>query len=198
MKKIAIDVVLIPPDNILEKCIELHNSCKLKRFQLWKDDFVPHISLTLMGIYENDLDSIIEIISHIDFKTFNISLTGISSRVKEEWEYNMIDVDVDKSLQSLHENITEIIYPFFQISDTPKMIIDWEKTWWDTSSKQWINTFYWEHAFQKYNPHITLWCYNLDFSHINFPISFKCSRLCIFQVWNSNTCRKLLWEKNSS
>jgi len=195
VKKIAIDIALIPPENILDTCIALHNSCEIRRFQLWKNDFVPHISLRLMWIYEKDLDEVIKIVSRTDFRNFNISLTGVSSRKKQDWNYNMIDILVDTSLQSFHEDITKITSPYSQIADTADMIVEWDKTWWDESAKRWINNFYTDHSFEKYNPHISLWCYNLDYSHIIFPIIFECSRLCIFQVWNVNTCRKLLWEK---
>lgn len=196
MEKIAIDIALIPPENILDMCIGLHNSCKNQRFQLWKNDFIPHISLRLMWIYERDLDKVIEIVSQIDFTTMSICLTWIGGRQKEKWYYNFINIDVDNNLIKLHQEITNKTLIYFKEADNSKMLVDWEKTWFDESAKRWINNFYTEHSFKKYNPHISLWCYDLDYSHIHFPVSFECSRLCIFQIWNINTCRKLLWEKN--
>jgi len=197
MKKIAIDIVIIPPENIIEKCIALNNSSKIRKFQLWKNDFVPHISLTLLGIYEKNLNTITKIISQVDVEPFPIYLTWIGSVKKEKWDYHIIHINTSEKLKELHKYITQETLAYFEKADTPEMIVAWKETWWNESSKKWINNFYTEHSFEKYKPHITLWCYNLNTPLIDeFPIKFYASKICVFQVWNSNTCRKLLWEKN--
>ena len=66
MAKIAIGVAIIPPDEILNLCIQINQEAfknNKGRFRISKTDFIPHISLALGCIDEKNIDEIINIIT---------------------------------------------------------------------------------------------------------------------------------------
>lgn len=58
MTKIAIDIVLLPPEEIMNKAIEINQQLADDGIKLNKKDCLPHISLCMGVISEEDLPEI--------------------------------------------------------------------------------------------------------------------------------------------
>ena len=83
-QKLAVDVVLLPSEEIVDKAIELNKEL-IKKFDkkiiLNKENCLPHISLAMGCINENDLPAIEKILEEIakQFPLLNLTLVNAYS-----------------------------------------------------------------------------------------------------------------------
>ncbi len=116
MSKIAIDIVLLPPDDVMDICIDL---CKKfpdynnDRVSLNKINNLPHASLFMGIIEENEIDKIINKIESItkEYKSLNLTIPQITYKKRpDDTESYFLEIEKTKELQNLHKQNTKNNY----------------------------------------------------------------------------------------
>ncbi len=194
MSRKAVDVVLLPVNAVTNKAIEL-NAELVERFGrkivLDKKSCLPHISLAMGCIDENDIASIDEILHSIakECPPGNLKISGIkSSRNSAGENVSVLEVEKTDELQSLHETVMEKLLSYFSYNVTADMIYGDEEV--AETTMQWIKNYREKSSFEKFFPHITIGYGELD----SFPYSaeFAVSRLALCHLGNHCTCREIL------
>ena len=105
MAKIAIDVVLLPPENIMDNAIEINKQFADDPIKLNKENCLPHISLCIGVLEEENFPKIEEIINEISkqFSKLFLTIDKISSK------HACFEIKNNEMLQKLHEEITKTI-----------------------------------------------------------------------------------------
>ncbi|MBU4369808.1 2'-5' RNA ligase family protein [Patescibacteria group bacterium] len=184
MSKIAIDIVLLPPENIMDKAIEINNELIDDPIKLNKENCLPHISLCMGVIEEKDLLRAKEILNKIgkDFSKLSLTINKINS------ENTCFNIKKDKKLQKLHETVITRLSPCLSYDATidmcffpPPIVLE---------TLFWINNYREKFSFENFHPHITLGISKLSDKELN--INFVASKVAICHLGNYCTCRKIL------
>ena len=196
MNKIAIDLVLLPPQEIMDLIIDINKKAAKKcqaRGPLAKDDFYPHISLAMGTIKEKDLLKVEKVVKKIAqrYSSLNIELNQLKSILKKDGSKSYaLSVKKTPTIQKMHEELMKALLPFFSYDATVDELFKKEGE--ETKAPSHLNEFQ-EHSFSKYYPHVTLRCKEVEPIHL--PINFKASVVAICHTGTEGTCRKILWEK---
>jgi len=197
MAKIAIDIVILPPADIMELSIK-QNSEMIKKHKpeqvLDEDNCMPHITL-LMGIVdENDLEKIKSILFDIskDFSALNLNITRDYDSGRPDGSRGSTCFEIKKSeeIMKLHTMIVGRCKPFLSYDGTVDMMFKPEEV--DELSLHWVNNFMDNSIGDNYTPHITLGLGDVE--GVEYPIKFSTSRLAVCHLGNFCTCRKILDE----
>ncbi len=189
MSKIAIDIVLLPPEDIMDKSIEINNKLNEDPIKLNKENCLPHISLFMGAVEEEEeLSKIKKIVDEIATQFSKLSLT--ISRIN--YEDCGFDIKITKDLQKLHETIMTKLNNYLTHDATTDMCFSplpvVEKALF------WINNYKENSGFKNFHPHITLGISKIDGKELN--IKFIASKLAICHLGNYCTCRKILHSVN--
>ena len=191
MSRIAIDIVILPPEKIMDLVIAINKEEARKgnsKGELNKIDFLPHLSLAMGTIEEKDLEKVKDIVTKTskEFKTMNLILSEpyyvISSDQKKAYALKI----KGKQLQKFHELLMKRLDSFLSFDATKEEIYNQE------SEPAYINEYKEIGCFKKYEPHITVRCEELSYK--TKEISFFAKRVAICHVGISTTCRKILFE----
>jgi hypothetical protein len=184
MSKIAIDVALLPPDEIMDKAIAI-NSQHGPRFSLNKEDRLPHITLSQAVVKVSDLG---EAEAKLQAIASEFSPLRLTARLAERPSI-LFEISPTKQLQDLHEAIMDSFKKLvFYDAKTEYFYDDVVRE----SSLDWVRNFRTDAAYKKYYPHISLAVTKpVKGQH---KVSFAVNRLTICQLGNYNTCRKILVE----
>ena len=196
MKKIAINVVLLPPDPVMDMALEWNQMlCKVRpaNIALGKLQYLPHISMVMGCIREDQLAQANTLLQSISSQHSALSLQVPNIRtVKAASGNNIITLDINptRELVAIHESIVNIFQPLLTqdadesaINDVPPISPD---------AIAWINHYIPDQCFDNFWPHITL---GFGDPPPTFqPISFQGSRLAICHLGNYCTCRTILVE----
>ncbi|MHC4126540.1 MAG: hypothetical protein ACYSRR_08850 [Planctomycetota bacterium] len=136
----AVDVVLLPEEAIVDMAIKA-NTKLVENFGsaivLNKEDCLPHISLAMGCVDEEDIASIEKILRSIakenplrSLTVLGIQTTGVGSNAVSAFK-----IERTKELQSLHETVTERLAPYFSYDVTADMIADAEV---ERRTLQWV------------------------------------------------------------
>jgi 2'-5' RNA ligase len=196
MKRFAIDVVILPPDNITDVAIEynkLLRASSTENIDLGKTRYLPHISL-LMGCLSADQLDVVTTRLHAVAKEHKILELSISNiRTDNSAVHGVVSFEIARTeeLVSLHESIVNSFRPFLtqdteasDLADPPPI---------KNSTLQWINQFVPDACFENFWPHITLGFGEYGGNHLT-PISFQGSRLALCHLGNHCTCAEVLAE----
>ena len=196
MKRFAINVVLLPPDPVMDLALEWNQVlCKSrsKNIVLNKKDYLPHISMAMGCLSANQLEHANTILQSMATQHHALELRVPHIRTVETASGDSVitfDIDLSPELTGLHESIVTAFRPLLTQDVTEADINDLPPI--DTSSLEWINHYIPHHCFQHFWPHITL---GFGAPPRNFkPCSFQASRLAICHLGNHCTCRKILGE----
>lgn len=187
MSKLAIDIVLLPPDEVMDVCIKINPN-------LNKIDRIPHISL-LMGVTtENEIENIKEKIKKIaNTAPLKLEIPELVFFQRPDGTTNCyFKIKKDDNIQSLHETIIEQVSPELLYDASLEMFYKDKNETLDQLSTFWVNKFLKEFSLENFNPHITLKTSQAEYN--NLPIKFTTTRLAICQLGNYCTCRKILYE----
>src|SRR3989344_9151906 len=119
MGRIAIDIVLLPPEEAESKAIFVNGELIKKNpdnLILNKNGGTPHISLCMGVIDERDLSKVENSLKDIlrDFGSFFLRVEGAKSKINPLGKIsNSFEIAKDNNLQRLHEEIAKKISPFF-------------------------------------------------------------------------------------
>jgi 2'-5' RNA ligase len=193
MTKIAIDIVLLPSEEVMDRAIAANRELLTQnpdKIILNKENCLPHISLAMGCISQSQMSDAEEILSSIatNYKNETLKFIGFSTSTNSIGEkVTVAIIEKTKLLQSLHEDIMTKLAQYLSYDITENMLVS-EKV--DESTLLWIKNFPENSSFKKYYPHITLGYGQLE----NFPFSGNCeiSKLAICHLGNHCTCRKIL------
>ena len=194
MAKIAVDVVLLPAEEITDKVIDASRQLPdtfSSRIILNKHDCLPHISLAMGCIEERDIVQIEKILQDVAKEHFPSKLKIIGVYIGTDAggrKLSLYHVEKTQSIQSLHEKIMEKLLPYFTYDVAAKMLLAEGEV--AESTLRWIKNFPTESGFDKFFPHITIGFG--ETKAIDSPIEFAPAKLALCHLGNHCTCRKIL------
>lgn len=194
MAKIAVDVVLLPSDEMASVAIEANKEL----LKLWPDRIVldgqnclPHISLAMGCIEEGDIGDIEQALWRIagQLTPGEMSFIGIHVGTNSTGEkVSVIGVERTQRLQMLHELVMRELGPYFSYDVTADMVLGPPPAC--ESTLLWIGNYPENSSYEKFLPHITIGYGRLgDFA---FPPRFTAAKLALCHLGNHCTCRKVL------
>lgn len=198
MKK-AIDIVLIPSEEVTEKAIKLNKKLLEKndsQIVLDSEDCVPHISLCMGVIDESkltgleyDLKQIVKEISRIKLEITQLYSTPLSNKKI----ISGFKIKKTNQVEKLHKEIMYCFNKYSAGNASVKMFYAPEEV--ETTTLEWVDKFE-ETAFENFNPHITLGIGSANNLPKETYPEFLPVSLSVYQLGNYCTCRKLLFSVN--
>jgi 2'-5' RNA ligase len=193
MSKIAIDIVLLPPEDIMDKAIEINNDLKDDPIRMNKENCLPHISLCMGVMKEEELSEIKKIVDRIAFSHSGLSLTINKINGKNV----CFEVKSNLDLQKLHELMMESLADYLSYDSTAEMFLSPPKI--SERTPSWTNKYRNNSSFKNFYPHITLGDAGISkLRDKELNIKFKVSKIAICHLGNYCTCRKILHSVNLS
>ena len=194
MAKIAVDVVLLPSEEVTNQAIEA-NKVLLKQYAdrivLDKEKCLPHISLAMGCMDERDISNIEKILQSIaeKYNPGQLSVIGINTGTNSLGEkVSAFEVKKTERLLSLHKQVMRRTTPYLSYDVTAEMVI-WPPMPCE-STLPWIRNYPEKSAFENYFPHITIGYGQVD--DFSFTAEFTASKLALCHLGNHCTCRKVL------
>ena len=193
MKKIAIDIVLLPDEWIQKICREVNQDIgwKIDFVRTWK---VPHISLMMWILHEDQIQEIFQILTEISKSISQMELTGKLKQytIWNTWETGYsYELEESESVTKLFSEICEEIRPMLEYKNISKdMFYMPEEV--EEQSIVWVEWFE-KRSVEEYSSHITLWIWKLISEHANM-IHFTAPKLAVYQLGNYCTCENKLLE----
>ncbi len=198
MAKIAVDVVLLPSEEMGEKAIAANKELlkqHANKIVLDKENCLPHVSLAMGCIYEKDIVEIEEILKTLVKKSTlgQLNAMGIHIGTNTAGEkVSVLEIEKTEALQSLHEEVMKRLAWYFSYDVKAEMLLSSSET--NESTLAWIKNYPEKSSFEQFFPHITIGYGELD--NFSFPTTFKVSKLALCHLGNHCTCRKILASAN--
>ena len=184
MAKIAIDVALLPPEEVMDTAIEFNQKSDPK-FELSKTDRRPHITLSQAVIDEADFDEVRSSLEEIASKFQPLNLEAEITNDPATF----LRIALTKPLADLHQAIMKGIDKLVSYDAQAEHFLDSEVR---ESSLEYVRNFRTNAAFKNFDPHISIGVNEkVEEKH---PLSFTVDRLTVCHLGNYNPCRKILWE----
>lgn len=194
MSKKAVDVVLLPAEEMSEKAIEV-NAELVKKFGakivLNKEGCLPHISLAMGCIEESDIADIEKVLKPIAEQHPLVDLKVAGITVSSNWlgeKVSVFEVEKTDELQSLHKEVMEKLASYLSYDVTADMIYGGGEV--EQSTLVWIKEYRQKSSFSNFSPHITIGYGEIE--DVSFPSKFAVSSLALCHLGNHCTCRKIL------
>jgi len=194
MARIAIDVVLLPSDEMTDYAVEVNREL-LKTFDnkiiLDKENCLPHISLAMGCIDEKDIPDIEEILQDIAKKYSFRELRVVDIRaetIPTGKKVSGFKIEKTKELQLLHEEVMQRLAPYLTYDVIIDMVFSPPEV--EEATLFWIRNYPEKSSFENFSPHITIGFGETD--KVEVPIKFAASKLALCHLGNYCTCRKVL------
>ena len=194
MAKIAIDIVLLPSDEMMNKAIEANRELLEtfdKKIVLNRENCLPHISLAMGCIDEKNIPDIEKLLKNIaeESDLLHLTVTGIDTAADSAGQkVSVFKVQKTNQLQLLHEKVMERLAAYFTYDVTADMLFSPQQV--EASTLLWIKSYPEKSSFANFSPHITIGFGKIN--NLEFPIEFTASRLALCHLGNHCTCRKIL------
>ena len=194
MARIAVDVVLLPSEEMMDKTIQANREL-LKNFDnkiiLNKENCLPHISLAMGCIDKEHIADIENILQDIakQHSVSKLRVIGIYPGIDSaDEQVSAFQIEKTEELQLLHEKVMQGLTPYFTYDVTTDMLFSppgIEKT-----TLLWIKNYPEKSSFENFSPHITIGFGKTN--NLSLPIEFTASKLALCHLGNHCTCRKIL------
>jgi 2'-5' RNA ligase len=194
MSKKAVDVVLLPEEAMADKTIEANRELVEKfgeKIILDNEKCLPHISLAMGCIEEEDIDAVGEVLKRIAEGAALGELLVVGIEVSENLlgeKVSVFELERTKQLQRLHNEIMEKLSPYFSYDVSGEMIYGEGEV--AETTLMWIKNYPEKSSFARFSPHITIG-YG-ESGGMAFPIEFSASSLALCHLGNHCTCREVL------
>ena len=194
MGKKAVDVVLLPDEAMTEEAIQANTELVKKfgkKIVLNKKNCLPHISLAMGCIDEEDIASVERILRSIAKECLlsDLTISGVRNTGNSAGEkVSAFEVVETKELQLLHETVMERLSPYLSSDVTSDMVCAEGEV--EESTLLWIKNYRGKSSFGKFFPHITIGYGEL--SNHSFAMKFTASRLALCHLGEHCTCRDIL------
>lgn len=197
MNKLAVDIVLLPSEEIMEAAYRFNQELLRRtkgKIVLDQNYSLPHLSLPMGALKEEDLPAAAHFLEEIAacFPSIPLIFTGIDAgpiatgETVAAWK-----VDPTAVLQSLHETVFNRLSPLLARDATAEDFIGFPDV--VTASVDWVNRYPEAAAIERFSPHITLGIGALA-PGAAFPPRGTAPRLAICRLGNYCTCREILFE----
>lgn len=194
MGKIAINIALIPPKEVVEKCIAINRGI-VKRgglgLVLGKKRNLPHVTLMQGVIDQSDvahvektLDGIARSFSSVLLKVLRVNYRELPS------PSSVLQVEKTPELQKLHEVIMNKCAEFVMPLNKAEVERNWFYEPVGDSTVEYVVNFDKKYAFDTYSPHITLGKGKAKEVEL---FEFTASKLTLCELGNRCTCAKVLY-----
>lgn len=197
MAKLAIDIALLPSDEVMDICIGLNMMDPKAFLNLNKEDCFPHITLVMAVVEERDLPEIQDKVEKIaqEFVPLELELTDIYSKtLPNEKNFFSLKVEITKELKKLHIKILKAVKEYNLEKVNPDMFFQDANREISPISIEWTENYIRKrdgHP-ENFSSHISLVCSQAEYQ--NFPVKFTASRLVVGQMGGYCTCRKIFYE----
>lgn len=196
MERYAVDIVLLPPDEIMSKSIMLNqnlNRDNPPKIELNTENCIPHISLSMGVLKESDREefeiALVTIAGKI--KPLSLRCSGIHTVDAPNGErVSGIAIENSDELYNLHKEVMQLSGRF--LTDDATIDTCYSPPPVEEVTLQFINNYREKSAFGNFSPHITLGIGEMidpDFTH-----EFTASVLALCRLGNYCTCRKKMAE----
>ena len=200
MAKIAVDITLLPSEEMTSKVVEINKELlksNKPRIVLNKRGCLPHISLAMGCIKERDLQKIKVIIQEISNEFYKMKLkANLNSHVYKAGDLiSSLNVEKTPELQKLHEAVMMRLKPFFTFDATREMFLGKTVQEWDLekTTLRWVNEYPKNNASPElFKPHITIGFGKTD--KFDGVFEFEASTLILCHLGAYCTCRKILFQ----
>ncbi|MDW7695561.1 2'-5' RNA ligase family protein [Flammeovirgaceae bacterium SG7u.111] len=196
MKKIAIDIVLFPSEEIRDVAIELNRKLRENnppKITLDTESVMPHISLTMGVLDEERLSEAAEILKNIaaDFGAMELEIPEIAVKTSSSGKkMSSLQLADHPELQQLHNRLVQDYTFLLEKGASPEMFHSSPEV--SESSLSWVDDYLGKHSGENFWPHITLGAGELA---VNFAAKFTASRLALCHLGDHCTCREILVEE---
>jgi len=155
-----------------------------------KNDCIPHISLAMGCVNRGDIARISGLLQPLAASApKNLRMVGIQKSTSFSGEIvSVLQVERATPLQKLHEEICEMVRPFFAYDAVENMVAGGRA---GQTTLQWIKDYPAKSSYDSFSPHITVGYGDLPDRVL--PVDFAVSRLAICHLGNHCTCAKVLW-----
>lgn len=196
MSKKTIDIVLLPDLEMTQHAIDVSRAQSVaindQRIILNSENCLPHISLAMGGIDEQDLGAIQEILADIgsQFQPLDL-IADIYQGLKIPTGEIVSEFNVLRNAQidALHREVMDRVSPFLSHDDlSTKMVFAPPAV--DEITLFWIKNYPKNSSYDRFRPHITTGFGMVD--QIKTPIHFTASTLALCHLGNYCTCRDKL------
>ncbi|PIZ52138.1 hypothetical protein COY27_01460 [Candidatus Woesearchaeota archaeon CG_4_10_14_0_2_um_filter_33_13] len=190
MSRIAIDIVVLPPEKVMDQIIKINQSEAIKgnaKGELNKNDFLPHISLAMGIVDESKFVQVTEIVTSITKSISPVKLELIDYYfVVGEDGIKSYAIKVGGQLHYLHKQLMSSLKNYFTHDATKEDMYNQE------TEPNYVNTYKKNDSFKNYVPHITIRCKEIN--TVLIKQEFIADRIAICHIGKSTTCRKILFE----
>lgn len=199
--KIAVDIVLIPPAEVLQFAIGINKTFPdtvAENYVLDAKICIPHITL-LMGLITKD--ELPEVSRKLDalakkFSVLNLTIIHTKSSTHPDGKtLSGLEIEKTPELQKLHETICDEMSSIFtydgvekEMFHTPPRVNEMTMFWVSGVAKTSVR--------EKYKPHISLGVGEPK-QEIT-PVQFTASKIALCHLGNYCTCRNVLWSASLS
>ncbi|UCC97391.1 MAG: 2'-5' RNA ligase family protein [Phycisphaerales bacterium] len=194
MARIAVDVVLLPSEEVMDMAIEANRGLLRRdadKITLNKADCLPHISLAMGCIEETDIVNLGRILRPIAKNSAPGPLTVVGASVETDVAGDTVSVFKLKRtdrLQSLHETVMRELTPYFSYHLGADMVLSPPAA--SESTLRWIRDYPEKSSFENFSPHITIGYGQI--TDLPAAIEFHAAQLALCHLANHCTCRKVL------
>ncbi|MBI3963564.1 MAG: 2'-5' RNA ligase family protein [Candidatus Kerfeldbacteria bacterium] len=190
----AIDVALLPPENIAETARQINRALRTEHpegFAL-DDTHLPHLTLVQQYILTADL---LDVFTNVDtvlasFKPVILTVTGIAGASFGGISVPFMVLQQDSELQRLHEELLDRLLPFSQDVRTAAAFMRDRGEIIRPTSIAYVADFTSRSARKNFDPHITLGVG--DAPDLETPLTGSASVVAVCHLGNFNTCRRIL------
>ena len=194
MAERAVDVVLLPSEEMMDRVIEANRQLLKEctdKIILDKANCLPHISLAMGCIEETDIADVEKILLTIAESWSLGPLTAVGIRIEADstgQEVSVLEIEKTERLQSLHEAVMRKLAPYVSHDVTADMLLSPPTA--SESTLRWIRDYPEKSSFARFFPHITVGYGQIN--NLSFPIKFRTPQLALCHLGNHCTCRKIL------
>ncbi len=195
-QKIAADVALLPPVDVMEKLITMNQQAAAKNAAwgpLAQDDFLPHLSLAMGGVEHNSLVTVRSIIEEIARNVEPVPVELNELYYAEETDgsrFYALRAKNTPELQQLHESLMNGLRRYLSNDCTKETL--YSQPGEEVTEPDYINTFATSHSFKAFDPHITIRTKEAVGQEI-LPLKFTATKVVACHVGIMTTCRKELF-----
>jgi 2'-5' RNA ligase len=200
-EQIAVDIVLLPPEPVMEASIAVNNRLVERtgnrEVVLDKQGMIPHVTLAMGTVERSDLpilgrrlDEIVD--RHLPLPMTLTELAVVSTGTGDT--VSGFNIRRTNDLQALHESIMTMLLAFDTGEVAASMIAGWELEQINAFTTGYVRDFSETSAYENFSPHITLGYGDAseDFLEFSFPLPFLCTSAAICHLGNFCTCKEIL------
>lgn len=194
MARIAVDVVLLPSQEMMDRAIEANRKLlkqRSDRITLDKKSCLPHISLAMGCLDEKDIANTKKILQAVakNYSLGPLTVVGVYTGTDSTGEdVSVFQVKKTQKIQSLHKAVMRRLASHFSYDITADMVLPPPAA--NQLTLSWIKSYPEKSSFENFSPHITVGYGRItDFSS---PVEFTVSQLALCHLGNFCTCRKVL------